>query len=114
MCIPKNASAAIVVSRDWANLAGVRIFLRRFQAPSEEIGGSDHSHLILARVLDSVDDRGLWIELFTNQQQKDPKIKKLSLMIPWVYIIAIALAEEWTPTMKKELGKIGYIGSPFS
>lgn len=111
MRIPKNASAAIVVNREWGNLAGVRIFLRRYQTPMEEVGGVDSSHLILARVLDSEDDRGLWIELFTNQQQKDPKVKKLSLMIPWSHIVTIALTEEWTPAMKKELSKIGFVGS---
>ena len=108
MQIPKNASAAIVVSREWANLAGVRMFLRRYQTPSKEIGGTDPSHLILAKVLDSEDNHGLWIELFTEQHRQDPTAERFSLMVPWNYITAIVLTEEWTPALQEEMRKVGF------
>ena len=107
MQIPKNASAGIVVSRDWANLVCVRMFLRHNQTPSKEIGGADSSHLIEAKVLDSEDNRGLWIELFTDQHRQDPTAKRLSLLVPWNYITAIVLkeTEEWPPALQEEMGK---------
>ena len=110
MRIPKNASAVIVVDRNWANLAGIRVFLRRYETPSKEIGGTDSSHLIRARILDSEDNRGLWIELFTDQHRKDPTTKRLSLMIPWNNVIALVLSEEWTPALQEEIRKIGFSG----
>jgi len=33
---------------------------------------ADESHTIFARVLDDTDERGLWIELNTNEHEKDP------------------------------------------
>lgn len=110
MNIPKNSSAAVVVDRDWANLAGVRIFLRRYQDPSKEVKGSDTSHLIMAKILDSEDRHGLWVELTAAKLAPDPTAKPFTLMIPWAKITAIALTEDWTPALQEEMRQIGFVG----
>ncbi|MBI2817458.1 MAG: hypothetical protein HYX72_11015 [Acidobacteria bacterium] len=110
MVISKNSSAAIVVDRDWANLAGVRIFLRRYQDPSKEVKGSDTSHLILAKILESEDRHGLWVEMRADKVPADQVSKPLTLMIPWTKITAIALTEDWTPALQEEMRQIGFVG----
>lgn len=110
MQIPKNSSAAIVVERDWANLAGVRIFLRRYQDTPKEIKGSDTTHLILAKILDAEDRHGLWVELCADKTAAEPPAKPLTLMIPWSKITTIALTEDWTPALQEEMRQIGFIG----
>lgn len=108
MDIPKNSSAAVVVNREWANLAGIRMFLRHYDMPEKEIGGSDNSHLILAKVLDSDDPRGLWIELFTEVHKQAPTAKRLSLLVPWNQVLSVVLTEEWTPALRKQMKKVGF------
>ena len=67
MQIDKGASVAVVIKRPWANLHGVRMFLRRNENPQTEIRGVDESHILFAKVLDSEDARGVWIELDTDE-----------------------------------------------
>jgi hypothetical protein len=52
MKIDKGATIAVVVNRSWANLWGVRIFLRQNETPEREARGDD-SHLVFAKMLDS-------------------------------------------------------------
>ncbi len=108
MQISKGSSAAVVVDRDWANLAGVRIFLRRYQEPSKETK-AESTHLILAKILDAEDRHGLWVELSANSTSAD-QAKPLTLMIPWAKITTIALTDDWTPALEEEMRQIGFVG----
>jgi hypothetical protein len=80
MKIDKGTSVAVVINRDWANLHGVRMFLRLNHTPEREIRGVDNSHVVFARMLDSEDPNGLWIELNTGAHEKDPTVKRSSFL----------------------------------
>jgi len=54
-----EGSIVLVVERSWANLRGVRAIIRE----GREIKEGDDSHIIEAKVLDSEDTHGLWVEL---------------------------------------------------
>jgi hypothetical protein len=97
MKIKKNASVAVVVSRTWANLQGIKRFIR--EVPLNEVRGPDDSHAIFARVLDADDDRGFWIELDTERDRKDPAEKQM-IMIPWGEILAVVVAKKFSPAMR--------------
>ena len=77
MKIDKGANVAVVVNRSWANLWGVRVFLRQNETPEREVRGDD-SHLVFAKLLDSEDPNGLWVELNTDRHKKDPTVKVAS------------------------------------
>jgi hypothetical protein len=109
MKIDKGTAVAVVVNRDWANLQGVRLFLRHYQDPQREIRGTDESHVMFADVLDSEDPKGLWIELYTDQQRKDPRVKRLPLFIPWGHVLSIVIAEEFSPAIREEARQIGFV-----
>jgi hypothetical protein len=109
MKIDKGASIAVVVSRHWVNLRGVRMFLRQYNNPEREISGSDDSHVVFAKVLDSEDRNGLWIELYTNQHEQDPTVKRHQLFIPWSQVLSIVTADEFSPAVQEEARKIGFV-----
>jgi hypothetical protein len=111
MQMGKGASVAVVLNRDWANLNGVRLFLRRNQNPDQEIRGEDISHIVFAKVLDSEDSRGLWIELNTDQHQKDSTVKRFSFLVPWSQILTVVVTEEFSPAIRDEAKKIGFTGA---
>ena len=108
MHMEKGASVAVVLNRNWANLHGVRLFLRHNEAPELEIPGADESHIVFAKVLDSEDSRGLWIELNTERRREDPAVKLLSFLVPWSYVLTIVVAEEFSPAIREEARKIGF------
>jgi hypothetical protein len=110
MDIPKGSDAAIVINRAWANLHGVRIFLRQNEDPSREIRGVDTSHIVFAKVLDSHDQRGLWVELNTERHRADASVERYSLLIPWNQVLTVVLTEEWSPAIREEARKIGFQG----
>ena len=107
MQIDKAASVAVVVKRTWANLHGVKMFLRRGDSPQTEIRGVDESHILFATVLDDV--RGIWIELKTDQQNQD-SAEPFRLMIPWSQVLTIVLASHFSPAIHQEARKIGFTG----
>ena len=109
MKIEKGTNVAVVVKRHWVNLQGVRMFLRDYQDPQKEIRGTDESDIMFADVLDSEDPKGLWIELYPDQHRKDPTVKRLSLFIPWDEVLSILIAEEFSPTIREEARKIGFV-----
>ena len=91
--ILKNTTAVIVVRRAWANLAGVRWFLRR-DAPQDSIGSPDQeAHALIVKILDSDDARGLFVELNTEAHKSDPNIQKFDLMIPWSFVLGIIVEQ---------------------
>ena len=105
MDIKKDTDVAVVVSKDWANLFGVRMFLR----DGNEIGEShDGSHIILAAVLESTDPYGLWI---TNSKQKkeDPKAKVKGIMIPWGQILTVVVLQKFSPELWVDAKKLGFV-----
>lgn len=108
MKIDKGASVAVIVRRSWANLAGVRVFLRHNANPEREIRGSDDSHIITAKMLDSEDPNGLWVELSTEKQRKDPGEKKASFFIPWSEVLTVVVGEDFSPAIREEARKIGF------
>lgn len=109
MKIEKGTNVAVVVNRNWANLHGVRMFLRHYQDPGKEIRATDESHVIFADVIDSEDRKGLWIELYTAQHRKDPTVKSFPLFIPWSQVLSIVIAEEFSPAIRDEARQIGFV-----
>ena len=54
MRIEKGTSAAVTVRLNWANLHGVRAFLRQKDDNADrQIRGGDDSHVIFAKVVDA-------------------------------------------------------------
>jgi hypothetical protein len=94
MRLKQNSTTAIVVRKSWANLQAIKLFLR--DCPSCEIQSPDDSHLILARVLDDTDERGLWIELHTTRHEHDPAVDLDALMIPWHAVLGIVIARNFS------------------
>ena len=98
----------VVVNRKWANLHGVRMFLRQNDNPQQDIRGVDESHIVFAKVLDSEDARGLWIELNTDRHREDPSVERFSLLIPWSQVLTVVIAKEFGPAIREEARKIGF------
>jgi hypothetical protein len=110
MQIDKDASIAVVVKRTWANLHGVKMFLRQHGNQQTEIRGVDESHIIFATVLDSDDARGVWIELTADKQKQDSVVERFNLLIPWSQILTIIVAEQFSAAIRQEARKIGFTG----
>src|ERR1700675_3075744 len=100
-----EGSIVLVVQRSWANLQGVRLIIRE----GKEIKPGDDSHVINARVLNSEDPHGLWVELNTEKHRQDPSVELLSIMIPWNVILMIGIEKEFAPHLWKEARKAGFI-----
>ena len=109
MQIDKDASVAVVVNRAWANLHGVKMFLRPHENPQAEIRGVDESHILFATVLDCNDARGLWIESTADKKQ-DSVVERFSLMVPWSQVLTIAVAEQFSSAIRQEARKIEFTG----
>ena len=110
MQIDKDARIAVVVKRTWANLHGVKMFLRQNGNQQTEIRGVDESHIIFATVLDSDDARGVWIELTWDKQKQASAAERFNLLIPWSQILTIVVAEQFSTEIRQEARKIGFTG----
>ena len=110
MQIDKHASIAVVVKRAWANLHGVKMFLRQHENVQAEIRGVDESHILFATVLDSEDARGVWIELTANKQQQDSTAERFSVLVPLSQVLTIVVAEQFSAAIRQEARKIGFTG----
>jgi hypothetical protein len=110
MQIDKNASIAVIVKRTWANLHGVRMFLRPHESPQTEIRGVDERHIIFGTVLDSDDDRGVWIALTADKQRPDSAVGGFSLLVPWSQVLTIVVGEQFSAAIRQEARKIGFTG----
>ena len=108
MTIKKGTTVAVIVNRHWANLAGIRMFLRQGHEPNRQIRGTDESHVVIAEVLDSNDPHGFWIELNSEKHKKDPSVKRFSFLVPWGSILGIVLTEKFSPEIWKEVKKLGF------
>jgi hypothetical protein len=110
MRIDKGASVAIVVRRTWANLHGVKMFLRQHENPQTEIRGVDDSHILFATVLDSDDPRGVWIGLTADKQKQDSAGEHTSLLVPWSQVLTVVVAEQFSAAIRQEARKIEFTG----
>jgi hypothetical protein len=110
MQLDEDASIAVVVKRTWANLHGVKMFLRPSEGPQTEIRGVDESHILFATVLDSEDERGVWIELAAERPKDDSAVERFSLLVPWSEILTIVVAKQFSPAIRQEARKIGFTG----
>jgi hypothetical protein len=110
MQIDKGASIAVVVRRTWANLHGIKMFLRQHENPQTEIRGVDESHILFATILDSDDARGVWIQLTPDKKQADSGTGPVSLLIPWSQLLTIVIADQFSASIRQEARKIGFTG----
>jgi hypothetical protein len=111
MEIKKNTSIAVVVKKSWANLYGVRCFIRE----GREIKDShDESHIILGKVLDAGDQWGLWMETNTGKHESDPAVTLQSVMIPWNAVLSIVLRQDLSPELWAEARKLGFVSGQAS
>jgi hypothetical protein len=93
------------VRRHWANLAGVRAFLRQKDGANRELGGSDDSYLITAKILDAESPMGLWIEIQWRVQ--GPELETKCFLIPWNEVLTIVIGkgvEEQSQEIRNRIG----------
>ena len=110
MTIDKGASVAVVVNRAWANLHGVKLFLRQGEGPQTDIRGVDESHILFAKVLDAEDPRGVWIEVHTDRRSENPPVHSVKMLVPWSQVLTIVVAQQFSPAIRKEARRIGFTG----
>jgi hypothetical protein len=108
MQIDRGASVAVVVRQTWANLHGVRMFLRQHADPQSEIRGIDDSHVLFAKVLDCDDARGVWIELREDKKTTESAQEQASLLVPWSQVLTIVIADQFSAAIRQEARKIGF------
>jgi len=88
MNLDERASAAIVVSREWADRRWADRHCRR--ARDERRDPCDAAHpVIIARILDHKDAQGLWIEVGTPSHLEDFAARTNALFIPWSEVLSI-------------------------
>ena len=110
MQIDKGASVAVVVTRTWANLHGVKLFLRRDEATQTDIRGVDDSHILFARVLDAADAAGVWIETAPDKRGENPAAGSIKMLSPWRHVLTIVAAEQFSAAIRQEARRIGFTG----
>jgi len=108
MQIDKDASIAVIVKRTWANLHGVRMFLRQHESAQAEIRGVDESHILFGTVLDADDARGVWIALTADKRKPNSAVDRFSLLVPWSQVLTIVVAKQFSAAIRQEARKIGF------
>jgi hypothetical protein len=108
MNIDKGSTVAVVVKRTWANLHGVRMFLHG--NPLAEIRGVDESHILFAKVLDTEDSRGVWIEVERRRPTPDSGMDQFQMLIPWGEVLSLVVTKEFSSGIRQEARKIGFTG----
>jgi hypothetical protein len=103
--IRRGEHVAVVVSREWINLRGVRLFSRE----GREIPEDADSHILTAIVLDARDDRGFWVQVNRGNKETNPSIPVQAMMIPWDAIRSIVLNENLSPALWKEVRQAGFV-----
>ncbi len=110
MKLDKGASVAVVVNRTWANLHGVKMFLRSQESSQADIRGVDESHVLFAKVLDAEQAAGLWIEVHPGKDTQDSALEPVSMLIPWLQVLTIVVAQQFSPSTRQEARRIGFTG----
>jgi hypothetical protein len=98
MELKKNSSIAVIVPRGWINLRAVSLFVRE----GREIPKDSDSHIILCKVLDAADSRGLWVEMNRGKQESDPSVKLQGILIPWEFVLSIVVRQDLSPALWEE------------
>lgn len=110
MKIDKGANVAVVVKQAWANLHGVKMFLRQGEGSQTDIRGVDESHIMFATILDAEDPTGIWIDVHTFKQGEKPDVDRVRMLIPWSQVLTIVVAEQFSPAIRQEARRIGFTG----
>jgi hypothetical protein len=110
MYLQKGTNVAIVVKRAWANLHGVKMFLRHHEGTQADIRGVDESHILFACVLDSEDATGVWIEVQTGPSDQEPAPERVKMLIPWSQVLTIVVSDQFSPAIRQEARRIGFTG----
>jgi hypothetical protein len=110
MKIDKGANVAVVVNRTWANLHGVKMFLRPQEGTQVDIRGVDESHVLFAKVLETDDAAGVWIEVHTGKDTEGSPADRITMLIPWSQMLTIVLAQQFSPAIRQEARRIGFTG----
>jgi len=110
MKIDKGANVAVVVKQAWANLHGVKMFLRQGEGLQTDIRGVDESHILFAKVLDAEDPIGVWIEAHADKHGEGPGLNRARMLIPWSQVLTIVVAEQFSPAVRQEARRIGFTG----
>jgi hypothetical protein len=100
MEIAKHTHAAIIVSSEWRHLGGVKHFVG---LPEDPTAIGDGSSVLEAQILDSIDRRGVWIEL-NSGQKKWPDRPVQKIMVPWKFVLAIVLQPDLESPPEKKIG----------
>jgi hypothetical protein len=88
MRIENGKTALIVVETSWSKRPGIARLLRSGN-PDDRSHPEAKEHHITAKVLETKDPRGLWIELHTERRRKDPTKPVYELLIPWGAVLAM-------------------------
>ena len=111
MQIDKNASVAVVVNRAWANLHGIKMFLRPHENPQGEIRGVDESHILfVTSPRFRRCQRAYGLNLTADKKKPDSVAERFSLLVPWSQVLTIVIAEQFSPAIRQEARKIGFTG----
>jgi hypothetical protein len=110
MKIEKGASLAVVVKQSWANLHGVKMFLRPGEGSRTDIRGVDESHVLFVTALDAENPLGLWIEVHAEKHGEDTAVDAIRMLIPWSQVLTIVVAEQFSPAIRQEARRIGFTG----
>lgn len=105
MELRQNTSVAVIVKRGWVNSGGVRMFV----CERQEIPKQSDSHVILARVSDGGDERGLWVELNRGQREADPSVRLMGIMIPWSEVLGVVIHEDLSPKAWASARELGFV-----
>lgn len=110
MYLQKGTNVAVVVKRAWANLHGVKMFLRHHESTQADIRGVDESHILFASVLDSEDATGVWIEVQTERHGEGPAPDGVKMLIPWSQVLTIVVSDQFSVAIRQEARRIGFTG----
>lgn len=108
MQIDKGSTVAVVVKRTWANLHGVRMFLH--ENAQAQIRGMDESHILFAKVLDSDDSRGVWIQIERHGPAPGSGMEQFQMLIPWGEVLSLVVAKGFSSAIREEARRIGFTG----
>jgi len=108
MFLQKGTYVAVVVNRTWANLHGVKLFLRHEAGIQQDIRGVDESHVIFARALESEEAAGVWIDVQAEEHGDDIELDHVKMLIPWSQVLTIVVSEQFSPAIRQEARRIGF------
>jgi hypothetical protein len=109
MNIAIGTPVAVVVTRAWANLKAVGVFLLANEQTQGTTSGPDDGLILFAKVLDADAPHGLWIELHADRHREDPNVQLFRLLVAWNVILTLVIAEEFPPYIREQAKRIGFV-----